>query len=164
MREFWPNKAFMKNEKRMVDQLPSGCRPPAYPFAPQDILTKLRRALQSQRGSSMIFRKIAQMTGQKTNSAHYWWHQSSYPHILAFISLIEQLSPASRQELVGGFCRVLPTLEHPRLSNNLQTLAVLLDVLRRPSGMTILSGGSDSERSLVTGVLGHALLLAGLYR
>lgn len=136
-------------------------RPPAYPFSPQEILHRIRSSLQQQTETKMTYQQIGRLTGQETNTAHYWWSQSVHAHLLALMCLLEQLTPARRQEVIGSCCRVLPSLVHPRLAHDLENLRVLFEVLRPKAGVTVVTGGTDLQRTFIFTSLARAFPVVG---
>jgi len=152
-------KALMNEElkkKRTNLDYPGLVRPPFYPVAAKEILNRLRSSLEQQNNAKVTFEQIARMTGLGTSTVHYWWSESVHDDLIALLCVIEQLTPNRRQQILTTYCRVLPTLDHPRLAHDLRNITLLVDLLRRKTGFTLITGGTDSARAFVFGTLAHA--------
>jgi hypothetical protein len=132
---------------------------PAYPFSPRDLFLDLRSRLADEHGSPMQFDRLAQMIGKYKSTTHAWFETYHHPHILAFMLLLERLSPEQRGAFLENHCRTYPTLFHPRLAHNSENIFILRDLLARNKGLSILTG-TPSARHFVFTALGHAAKLA----
>src|SRR5271154_7021102 len=83
---------------------------PAYPFSARDLFSDLRSRLADEHGCLMKFDRLAQMIGKYKSTTHAWFENYHPPHILAFMLLIERLSPEKRLAFLEKHCRAYPTL------------------------------------------------------
>jgi len=127
--------------------------PPAYPFASSNLFTDLRDRLSRERGQPIGIEEISEMMGTPKSTAHFWLFVYRNPQVLALMTLIERLSPAQRRLFIESHCRAYPSLSHPRLS---PAQAKLKKLLSQEKGMSILTGGTDKERTFVLTALGHS--------
>jgi hypothetical protein len=126
--------------------------PPAYPFDARRIWGDLWLRLGKEHGRDLGFRELGKMIGKSKSTVHFWFTVYRHPHLLAFMALVERLSPEARQAFIGAHCREFPTFGHPRL---VQAAEQLKEVLRQQAGMTIITGGTDEARTFVLTALGH---------
>lgn len=104
----------------------------------------------------MTYDRLAKVMGQSKSTAHAWFNFHKHPHVLGFLSLLERLSPAQRQNFLEARCRPYPTFEHPRLAHSPATTGKLLQLLNQKAGLSIIAGGTDSERTFVFTALANA--------
>jgi hypothetical protein len=109
----------------------------------------------------MSYERLAKIMGQFKSTVHYWFNFYKHPHVLGFLSLLERLSPAQRQSFIEARCRAYPTFDHARLAHSPAKTGKLLQLLSQKAGLTIIAGGTDSERTFVFTALAHAAIGSG---
>jgi len=139
---------------------------PAYPFSARAIFGGLRSRLELHHHHSMSFERLAKMLGKSKSTTHHWFDLSPQPHVLAFLSLLERLSPAQRLSFIEAHCRVYPDLNHPILELSPGKTGDVSELLKQKAGVTIMTGGTEYSRTFVFTALGHAATRADgkLYR
>ena len=128
---------------------------PAYPFTARELFGNLRGLLSEARREPMSYDRLAKIVGKSKSTTHHWFELFAHPHVLAFMCLLERLSPAQRHDYIEAHCRIFPTLNHPILANSPKEVAKLLLLLNQSAGLTIVTGGRESSRTFVLTALGH---------
>ncbi len=114
------------------------------------LLRSLRSALAAaEMDVTLGYDRLAAITARPRSSLCRWLHGEAEPAAETLLLLLERLAPAQRHQLLDGFCRVYPTLEHPQLSHDPTALAHLRHRLAEPTGLTLIRG----EETLVTFLL-----------
>ena len=129
---------------------------PAYPFTGQILLDDLRARLSAQLGEQMSFERLSKIIGKSKSTTHHWFSVFPQPHLLAFMSLMEQLSPTQRHSYIDSHCRVFPNFEHPWLAHSSANIDLLLDVTNQLKGLTIITGGTELSRTFLIHAIGHS--------
>jgi hypothetical protein len=129
---------------------------PGYPFTARDLFEDLRSRLGLELGEEINFKRLGQLTGRTKSTAHHWFAVSSQPQILALMALLERLSVTQRQEFIETHCRLIPSLEHPILAHAPAKTGEMLELLRQKNGLTVICGGTESNRMFLVTALGHA--------
>jgi hypothetical protein len=96
------------------------------------------------------------MLGVKTNKVHFWFTAYRHTHVIAFLSLLERLPERKRVDLLNVFCRELPSLDSPRLAHDPLGISNIENLLRLASGLTLIRGGTEFQRTFVLTALGHS--------
>lgn len=151
----------MKRPKRSTKEFTGEYEFPAYPYTATEILAWIRSGLQGQHKRRVTYKTLGLWTGQLETTAHYWWSQSLHPHLIALMCLLEQMSPRLRNDLFAKYLRLAPSLDHPMFAHDLRNLSLLFQVLRRRSGLTLITGGTDSERTFILCALANAFTKLG---
>lgn len=131
---------------------------PGYPFEAQKLLGELRNRLEMENGRAMGFEELAEIMGSPKSTAHYWFSIYGHPHLMGFMALVERLSPQARQAFFEAHCRQFPTISDPALAGANRCLTSLLS---QKTGLTVITGASNRERSLVLAALGHSSRRSG---
>lgn len=129
---------------------------PGYPFTGQILLDDLRARLSAQLGEQMSFERLSKIIGKSKSTTHHWFTVFSQPHLLAFMGLLEQLSPTQRHSYIDSHCRVFPNFEHPWLAHSPANIDLLLDVTNQLKGLTIITGGTALSRTFLMHAIGHS--------
>jgi hypothetical protein len=130
---------------------------PAFPFSGPQLFQRIRMNLADVCGfDEPTFDRIAQILGVKTNKVHYWFTAYRHTHVIAFLSLLERLPEGKRVDLLNVFCRELPSLGSPRLTHDPLGISNLENLLRLASGLTLIRGGTEFQRTFVLTALGHS--------
>jgi len=124
--------------------------PPAYPFTAKTFFADLHRQLELERKRIVTFKEIARILGRSKSTAHYWFEIYDHPQIRALMLLLESLSPGNRLDFVEAHCRA-----KPRLSESIVNRDVVNQLVEKPAGLTIVTGGSDWARTRIVTALGH---------
>ena len=131
-------------------------RAPAHPLTGPRLFRRLRAALTDAFGAEPSFDQIGAFTAQPPSTTQHWFQVFDHPHVFFFLCLLEQLPLSKRTELLGEFCRELPTLSHPRLAHDPIAVAALENLLEEKQGMTVIRAGTDYQRMFVVTALGHS--------
>lgn len=142
-----------KNENHGNDSDTRIINPPAYPFTGRDLLENLRSRLVAESGHPVRFAELAKLMGQTTSTVHFWFSAYRHPHLVAFMSLLERLSPAERQAFIESHCRVFPVLSHERFVGEVVKVRALL---KKRGGLTVITGSSDAARTFLVNAMGHS--------
>jgi hypothetical protein len=129
---------------------------PAYPFTGQILLADLRTRLSAQLGEQMSFERLSRIIGKSKSTTHHWFNVFPQPHLLAFMGLLEQLSPAQRHSYIDSHCRIFPNFDHPWLAHSPANIDLLLDVTNQRKGLTIMTGGTELSRTFLMHAIGHS--------
>jgi hypothetical protein len=114
-------------------------------------------ALGAARGRLLSNQETAALLGRGKTTISYWLNDYENDHLQVFVCLLEQLSPADRTRLFTELCRELPLLDHPRIRHDPAVVSELSRLLRERSGLTLLTGGTDAQRTFLLTALGHTL-------
>jgi hypothetical protein len=126
---------------------------PGYPFSGQELLADLRFRIAAEEGHQLGFAELGRLMGQSKSTVHFWFSSYRHPHLIAFMSLLERLSPAQRQAFIEAHCRVLPLLSDGSFVGE---IAKLRDLLAKSAGLTVISGYSDKARMSVSTAFGNS--------
>ena len=141
----------MSNRVKSADIL----RAPAHPLTGRQLLGIVRHALEAERGYKVTIERLSAMIGKPVSTTGYLLGVHAQSPVLAFICAMERLSEAERHRLLNDACRALPTVLHPRLSHDPETVNVLLNLLSQQQGLSIITQGTTASRSWVLLALGH---------
>ena len=130
-------------------------KPPAYPFTARDLFGDLRARLSASHRKPMGFDRLGQMMGRSKSMAYHWFDIFDHPHVLAFMCLLERLSPVQRRDFIEAHCRMLPSLEHPCVAFAPAKIGKLWELLNQKIGLTIVAGGTEASRTFLITALGH---------
>jgi hypothetical protein len=151
------NKKPLPNAKQLAAKL--GCvELPAYPIPGNRIFEAVGAAVTNARGYPLSNLDFARLMRIAPSTSSYWFGVSPQPHLVAFLCLLEHLSPASRLSLLDRLCRDLPRLDHPRLTHAPQQIAELQNLLLQPAGLIWLSGPDLGLQTFVLTALGHSFI------
>jgi hypothetical protein len=135
---------------------------PEYPKPQLKRVSRMLRSiqpwLQGQRARVATFAEIEKWTGVPENTVRGWFAGHGNPAAEFLISLLERIPPDVQKGILDEFCRVYPTLQHPRLSSDRTVLSRLTTLLSQPRGFTYIQGGSDEARTFLITALGHSFL------
>jgi hypothetical protein len=131
---------------------------PAYPFSGRELFKELRRLLGEELHVKLTVRRLSKMLGAPPSTIQYWLEACSHPHLNAFMSLLERLSPGERHAFVEQHIRILPTFTHPRLADNPASRTYVFELLRKQAGLTLISRGNEFSRRYILSAFGHSYL------
>jgi hypothetical protein len=103
----------------------------------------------------LTFQETALYAGQSTSTIFDWLTSSKLRQIEAAIRLLELLPNSKRMEIINKVCRVLPTLNHDRLSWRETQLTCLEQIVLKERGFTVVQGHEDARGFIMT-ALGHS--------
>jgi hypothetical protein len=129
---------------------------PAYPFSGRELFHSLRRRIEGQVPVKLTVRRLSKLLGISSSTVQYWLRACPHQQLIGFMSLLERLSPLERHAFVDQHSRILPTFTHPWLADNPESLPHVLELLRKPAGLTMISRGIESSRRFVLSAFGHA--------
>lgn len=145
-----------KSKKHLYEETSSEViQTPAFPVAGNKIFERLGAAVGASRGYSLSNMEFARLMGRPESTASSWFGAYSQPHLVSFFCLLEQLTPQERHRFLDELCRDLPLADHPRLRHDPVTVARLKNLLGKRSGITVIAGGTDSQRTFLLHALGH---------
>jgi len=130
-------------------------RPPAFPTSGNQIFERIGTAVSASRGYNLENIDFARLIGRSESTTSHWFGVSSQPHLVSFFCLLEQLPPLERYRVVDSLCRVLPLFDHPRLQHNPVAATTMKNILPQTTGLTLLVGGTDEQRTFLITALGH---------
>jgi hypothetical protein len=132
---------------------------PSYPKTGPEVVRKLKKILDLTEclpGASLTQKQFAGLSGMPKSTANDWYHSELAPQIRYFLCALERLPEVSRTTLLREFCRECPRLEHPRLGQAPEVIALLKTVLAQPAGLTLIQGDSDALRTFLITAIGHS--------
>ena len=130
--------------------------PPAYPHTARAIFGELRSQLTAELRRPMTYRRLAKLMGKSKSAVHRWFEFSAHPQVIALFCMLERLSPTGRHAFLAAHCRVNPTLAHPRLAHAPANISKIMELLRQPAALTLVSGGTESARTFLATAIGAA--------
>lgn len=133
-------------------------KPPDYPFSPHVLWNDLCAALSKEYEKKLSYPRLGKMMGVSGSNAYFWIWEYHHPQLLAYYCLLERLSPTARHAYIDAHCRVCPTLDHRRLFYPKGMREKVLKLAKKPAGLTVIKGGTDSLRSFMVTALGHAFV------
>jgi hypothetical protein len=128
---------------------------PAFPVPGNKIFENIAAAVTASRGYLLKNQDLAKLMGQLPSTTSYWLSASSQPHLISLFCLLEQLTSEERILAVNKLCRVLPSLDDPRLRHNQSTVSALKKLLEQENGLTFITGGTPDQRTFLLSALGH---------
>lgn len=131
---------------------------PGYPFSARAIFGDLRAGLAAEHKYQISYERLSMIFGVSKSTTYHWFNFTTHAHLLGFFSLLERLSPASRQAFINGHCRTCPSLDHLQMTVTTGTTISLAELLELMTGLTIITGGAESSRTFVITALGHAAI------
>ena len=129
---------------------------PAFPLIGPQLFQRLRTTLADVFGFEPRFDRLAQVLGEKTNKVHYWFKVHPNTQVIAFLSLLERLPDRKRLDLLNLCCRELPSLDSSRLAHVPLAVSNLENLLRRTTGVTLIRGGPEFQRTFLIAAMGHS--------
>lgn len=78
--------------------------------------------------------------------------------MLAFLILLERLSPAQRYRFIEAHCRLFPTFAHPWLAQAPRKARKLQQLLGQKARLSFVTGASDFARTQFVTAVGHSFL------
>jgi len=128
---------------------------PAYPKPGHRILVDLRHRLSLAEGYEIAFTRLGSMFGLPKSTLSNWFNHFENPALQFLFGLLERLPESERNAFIQSQCRILPTLDHPSLAHEPAMTDHLRSLLRRPVGLTLISGPSDYARHFLLSAFGH---------
>lgn len=126
---------------------------PAYPFTGPELLESLRSRVARELGYPVGLLELSEFMGRAKSTVHFWLSAYRHPHLLAFMALLERLSPSERRSFVESHCRPLPLLSDANLVGETDMLRKLLT---QPAGLTVIAGNTHRARTCVLTAFGHS--------
>jgi hypothetical protein len=130
--------------------------PPAFPTPGNRIFDRIGTALSASRGYPLRNIDLARLIGQSESTTSHWFGIGPQPHVVSCFCLLEQLLPVERYRLVDALCRELPLIDHPRLRHNPAAVTSLRHLLAQNTGLTLIIGGTDEQRTFLLAALGQS--------
>lgn len=129
--------------------------PPAFPIPGNSLFERIGAAVSASRGYTLENRDFARLIGRSKSTTSHWFGAFSQPHLVSCFCLLEQLTPQERHRVVDGICRELPLFDHSRLRHNPVIIATLKSLLAQTTGLSLVVGGTDEQRTFLVSALGH---------
>lgn len=139
------------------DNVGSFINPPAYPFTGDILWTDLQAAVSAEQGTKLARPFLARIIGKPRSNVYFWFHGVRHNQLLAFMCLLERLSPTTRQKFIEAHCRPCPTLEHRRFFYPKGMRERVSELITKSAGVTLITGGSLKSFTLTA--LGHSFVL-----
>jgi transcriptional regulator with XRE-family HTH domain len=114
------------------------------------VVRKLKQSLDQTEcppGTCLTQKQFGELLGIPKSTINDWYHGNLAPQIRYFLCALERLPEVARTALLRELCRECPRLDHPRLSQDPETIALLKTVLAQPVGLTLIRGDRDDLRS-----------------
>ncbi len=132
---------------------------PAYHKTGTEVVRKLKKILDLTEclpGACLTQKQFAGLLGMPKSTANDWYHSELAPQIRYFLCALERLPEVSRTTLLRELCRECPRLDHPRLGQAPEVIALLKTVLAQRAGLTLIQGDSDALRTFLITAIGHS--------
>lgn len=132
---------------------------PFYPRSGQEIIRRLKAAIEATEnpnGPGLDQKQVAELIGIPRSTLNEWLHDDQVEPIKRFLAGLERLSDEDRIKFIRSFCRHCPRLEDPRISHDMQAVAVIESLFERGNGITLITGPSDSARTYLATAIGNA--------
>lgn len=147
----------MREQDRDWAFLDSGVlKAPAYPFLGRELFRDLRGRLSEAHPGKMTIKRLAGFIGRPLSTTHHWFEISEHPHLIAVMVLLERLSPSQRHNFLDAHCREFPSFRHPRFASSGLSTEHLTTRIKRKSGLTLVLGGTDRDRTFLLTAIGHS--------
>lgn len=131
--------------------------PPAFPTPGYVVLDKLRTLLAAtEKSPSVTLNRLMKLLGLPLGTCHGWFSTDDLPHVQALLCLMERVPEEDWLMALRPFLRDYPTLHHPRLAHNSETVRMLENLLSVRLGLTLIRGATYEDRSFVLTALGHS--------
>lgn len=119
------------------------------------MLRRIQPWLQSQRFRVATFAEMESWSNIPEGTIRAWFAGEGNPTAELLLTLLERVPEDARFGLLGEFCRVYPTLDHPRLGDR-TVISRLSTVLSQSRGFSYIQGGSEETRTFMISALGHS--------
>ena len=152
----------MKKKRSLcLDDSDEIIRSPAYPLPGYKLLRELRSGLKLDgKKDQPTLPRLAQYLGVATSTSHHWFSVGAISEIQAMLCVMERLGEFHWITIFEKFLRELPTLSHSRFAHDKEGVAKLQELLKERSGVTLICGGTDSDRTFVLTALGHTFSMS----
>lgn len=105
---------------------------------------------------TISFEDLEQLSGRPEGTIGSWFEGSRMTQLEFLLALLERVPTGLRHDLLDAACRVLPTLQHPKLAHDPMALSRLETLLKQPTGFTIIHGGPAHARAFLLNALGNS--------
>jgi hypothetical protein len=129
---------------------------PVFQKSGPQLFEGLRIALTESFGFQPTFERLAKILNENVSTVHHWFTSQPHTHLVAFLALMERLSERKRHDLLHEYCRELPSLDNPRIAQDLLAVSGLEKILGKKNGLTWICGGSEFHRTFLLTALGHS--------
>jgi len=148
-----------KSDMESANTNPQDARYKPVPFPPERVrklLLNLKSSLGREEGQPLSFEDWGPIAGRPSNTLASWCESGEAHQIQALLASLERLPEQARHQLLDDACRVHPTLQHRRLNHDFLATSRLRDVLRKPSGFTLIRGNPAHMRTFLLAALGNS--------
>lgn len=155
-----------KNRTLSLNETQEVIIPPAYPTPGYFVFQKFKSLLAAdQKRPSIPLHRLMKMTGLPLGTCHGWFSTDELQQVQALLCLMERLPEEEWSKALRPFLRDFPTIEHPRLAHDRETVQMLERLLSVRLGLTLIRGGTYEDRTFVLTALGHSFsAVDGLHR
>jgi hypothetical protein len=146
-----------KNRSLSLDSSSDRIIPPAYPTPGYVVFEKFRTLLAArEQKPSVTFHRLMKMVGLPLGTCYGWFATDDLPPVQALLCLMERMPEEDWRNALRPFLRDFPSLQHPRLKHNPETVRMLEKLLSVRVGLTLIRGGTHEDRTFVLTALGHS--------
>jgi hypothetical protein len=121
--------------------------PPFPPERVRKLLLNLKSSLGREEGQPLSFEDRGPIAGRPSNTLASWCESGEAHQIQALLASLERLPEQARHQLLDEACRIHPTLLHRRLNHDFLANSHLKEILRKPSGFTLIRGNPAHRAS-----------------
>jgi hypothetical protein len=137
-------------------QEPFSQAPPFPPEGVRKLLLNLKSSLGREEGQPLSFEDWRPIAGRPSNTLASWCDSGEAHQIQALLASLERLPEQARHQLLDEACRIHPTLQHRRLNHDFLAASRLKQILRKPSGVTLIRGNPAHMRTFLLAPLGNS--------
>ena len=144
-------------ESSQTNSQDARCQP--VPFPPERVrklLLNLKSSLGREEGQPLSFEDWSPIAGRPSNTLASWCDSGEAHQIQALLASLERLPEQAQHQLLDEACRIHPTLQHRRLGHGFLATSRLKEILRKPSGFTLIRGNPAHMRTFLLAALGNS--------
>jgi len=123
---------------------------PLPPIPVNELITKIKGELK------LTYTAMAAISGPGYTTLQNWAEGSSADQIEALVRLLARIPEIPRHRILDSVFPVMPSLAHRYIARDRMLAAYLRDLLRNESGLTLMFGESDYQRSFLATALAHS--------
>lgn len=128
---------------------------PGFSWSGRQAFSELRMTINREQQRSLTYDELGAVMGIPRTTTYRWIEELEHESILGLFACLERLPTTDRQHFVDSHCRIFPGFAHPALAHSPAQVGKLIELLQKPRGLTIISGGRDFARKFVFNAFGH---------
>lgn len=139
--------------------IPAIGRGPAFPKTGSEVIRGLKAAMdraECAEGGRLTQKRFAELIGMPPTTINDWHNGRLVGQIKAFLCGLERLGEQQRTALLGQICRDCSRLQDPRFTHDVRSVSALMKLARERTGLTFISGPSDTARTLLVTAMGNS--------